>query len=75
MSFWNKFSVFVKDNTFNERDYQYTLMTLDMYMRKTGLEWSHLTLNMQQILIDAEIEFKIKGLVPKDAQLNHCCYY
>ena len=70
MSFFNRLDLFIKENTFNARDYQYTKNVINEYLRKKNITWDNLTLNMQEILIAFEKIENISGLVPKDAQLH-----
>ena len=71
MSLYNRLDVFIKENSFNTVDYNYTKLTIGEYLRNGKVSWNNLTLNMQELLIEFEKTEKITGLVPKNAQLNH----
>jgi len=71
-SFKQRFIEFIEENTFDKSDCDYSIEILFTYLKEgDDITWNQLTMNMQQILIDFEIESGITGLVPEDAQLNH----
>lgn len=71
MCFWEKFAIFMKENTFDNHDYELTLDSIECYLKgENYYNWDCLTLNMQEIIIGFELESGVR-LVPEGAQLNY----